>query len=103
MWHGLPFQLTTIYHELLHLQFLYYYEDYLKEKGLKKKQIEDLKESLTFLLNEPEFEEVILVKDKGYPSHQLLRKKLRKVWQREKNFRKFLDKAIKIIKKEKII
>ncbi len=98
MWHSLPFSLTTIAHELSHLQFLHYYKKYLKKRGLTDKNIEDLKESLTFLLNEPEFEEVILVEDKGYPKHQGLRKKLKKVWEKKKNFKEFLEKSIKTIK-----
>lgn len=97
LWHSLPFSLTTICHELLHLQFLHYYKDYLKKRGLNNKQIEDLKESLTFLLNEPEFKGIILVEDIGYPKHQGLRKKLKKIWRKNKNFQIFLEKAIKEI------
>ena len=48
MWHSIPFSITTICHEIMHLQFLHYYKNYLKKKGLKDDQIEDLKESLTF-------------------------------------------------------
>ena len=48
MWHSIPFSITTICHEMMHLQFLNYYKNYLKKKGLKDDQIEDLKESLTF-------------------------------------------------------
>lgn len=98
MWHSLPFSMTTICHELLHLQFLHYYKDYLKERGLNNKQIEDLKESLTFLLNEEEFKGIILVEDKGYPAHQKLRRELKKIWQDDKFFDNFLEKAIKILR-----
>jgi len=98
IWHSIPFSITTICHELLHLQFLHYYKDYLKKRGLNNKQIEDLKESLTFLLNEPEFKEIILVKDKGYPNHQKMRRQLKKIWRRDKNFSIFLEKSIKIVK-----
>lgn len=100
VWHSLPFSITIICHELLHFQFLYYYKSYLKKKGLTNKQIEDLKESLTFLLNEPEFKEVILVKDRGYPNHQKLRKKFKQEWQKKKDFQKFLEKAVEIVKKD---
>ncbi len=99
LWHSTPSSITTICHEILHLQFLYYYEDLLKKKGLKNNQIEDLKESLTFLLNEPEFDEIVLVQDGGYPEHNELRKKLKSIWQKERNFEKFLDKAIAVVKK----
>jgi len=49
LWRNIPHSITTICHEIFHLQFLYYYRDYLKKKGLKNSQIEDLKEALTFL------------------------------------------------------
>jgi len=97
----LPFSITTICHELLHLQFLHYYRDYLEKKGLNDKQIEDIKESLTFLLNEPEFENIILSKDRGYPEHQRVRQQLKKIWQENKTFSKFLDKAINEINKNR--
>lgn len=94
MWHSIPFSITTICHEVMHLQFLNYYRKYLKDRGLKNDQIEDLKESLTFLLNEPEFENIILSQDIGYPEHVELRKKLKNVWSKDKNFKNLLDKAV---------
>ena len=60
MWHSIPFSITTICHEVMHLQFLHYYKKYLVKKGLRKDQIENLKEALTFLLNEKEFDDIIL-------------------------------------------
>jgi len=84
---------------VLILKNRYNKNDRIKKRGLNNKQIEDLKESLTFLLNEPEFKEIILVKDKGYQNHQKMRRQLKKIWRRDKNFSKFLEKSIKIIKK----
>ncbi len=101
MWHSLPSSITTICHELLHLQFLYYYKNYLRKRGLNNQQIEALKEALTFLLNEPEFKKIILVGDKGYPQHKRLREELRKIWRDDKDFTKFLDKSIIKINKDK--
>lgn len=98
MWHSTPFSITTICHELMHLQFLTYYKNYLKKNGLKNNQIENLKEALTFLLNEPEFEDIILSQDDGYPEHQELRKKLRNIWSKNRNFQNLIDEAIGIIK-----
>jgi len=101
MWHSLPFSITVICHELLHLQFLHYYKNYLEKRGLNNEQIEDLKEALTFLLNEEEFEKIILVEDKGYPSHQKLRSRLKKIWRDDKIFDSFLEKAVKTLKTTK--
>jgi hypothetical protein len=98
-WHSTPSSITTICHEIMHLQFLHYYQNYLKKKELKDNQIEDLKEALTFLLNEPEFEEIILSNDFGYPEHIQLRKKLRKIWRKDKNFKNLIDRAILLIKR----
>jgi hypothetical protein len=99
MWHSIPFSITTICHEIMHLQFLNYYKNYLKKRGLKKDQIENLKESLTFLLNEPEFGNIILSQDSGYPEHKELRKKLKNIWSKNKDFQNLLDEAISMIKK----
>lgn len=99
MWHSIPFSITTICHEIMHLQFLHYYKNYLKKKGLTNYQIEDLKESLTFLLNESEFEGIILSQDDGYPKHKKLRKKLKDIWLKNKDFKNLVDEAISIIKK----
>lgn len=86
MWHSLPFQITTVCHETFHFQFLYYYVDFCKRQGLNKDQIEDLKESLTVLLNTEEFDNIILIEDIGYLHHQTLRKKMLNIWQKNKDF-----------------
>ena len=101
MWHNIPFSIGTICHEVMHLQFHYYYEKWCLEKGLSKDQFQDLKESLTFLLNEPEFENIILQNELGYPDHLKLRTQLKKLWQKEKNFELFLEKAIDLTKSNK--
>lgn len=99
MWHSIPMNITIICHEILHLQFLYYYKNYCRG-FLSEKQMEDLKEALTFILN-TDFNDLILSEDRGYPVHQKLRKELGKAWPKRKNFQEFLDKAIKIIKNKK--
>jgi hypothetical protein len=96
MWHSIPASITTICHEIMHLQFLHHYRDYLKKKGLKNDQIEDLKESLTFLLNDPEFDQIILCNDNGYPDHFKLRKKLKNIWEKNRNFQELVEEGIKI-------
>jgi len=96
MWHSIPADITTICHETLHLQFLYYYREYC-QKFLSEKEIQDLKEALTFLLN-TDFNDLILSYDMGYSAHKKLRIKLEKIWKEEKDFGNFLDKAIQIVK-----
>jgi len=99
MWHGLPWNMTIICHEIFHLQFLHYYGKYCR-KFISKKELDDLKEALTFILN-TDFNDLLLSQDKGYPAHQKLRKELEKIWKKEKNFKEFLKRTIKIIKKDK--
>lgn len=97
MWHSIPASITTICHEVMHLQFLHYYKSHLKKNGLKNNQIENLKEALTFLLNEKEFDEIILCDDNGYPEHQKLRKELQEVWRKNRNLEKLLEKGIQLV------
>lgn len=86
---------TLIAHELLHFHFQYYYEDELDKKGVKGENFHLLKESLTFLLNEPEFNDILPASDRGYVNHQEFRKKLKEMWNKNKNFDLFINEAIK--------
>lgn len=89
--------IKTCIHELLHFQFLHYYrKELLKE--MTDVQIEHLKEALTFLIN-TDFTDLCLDGDMGYPTHQELRKKLEKIWLKDKDFKNFLPKAIELTKK----
>jgi len=82
--HSLPHTVKTIAHELLHFQTHQYYN-----------VSEDIKEALTFLLNEKEFDNILIVKDEGYPRHQEIRKELKKNWKKNKDFEKLLKIEIK--------
>ena len=62
-------------HELLHMQTHKYYENVEPMSKLSPMQFNDLKESLTFLLNH-EFEWIDMREDKWYPQHQELRRVL---------------------------
>ena len=97
---GLKKAITNIYHELMHFLFHWYYWDICEKVGLNGKEIHIIKESLTALLN-PILKKRGLLLDVGYPAHQKFRIQLKKLWQKEKNFEKFLEKAIKIIKEPK--
>lgn len=96
-WQPISANITTICHEIFHLQFLHYYGDYCR-KFLSSEQVGALKEIITFILN-TDFGDLIPSWDMGYPGHKELREKLKAVWLKEKDFKKFLDKAIKITKK----
>lgn len=92
--HNIPWNITTICHEIFHLQFLHYYAKYCR-RFISQKKLDDLKEALTFILD-TDFKDLLLCKDRGYLVHQKLRKELKGIWEKDKNFERFLDKAIKI-------
>lgn len=94
---GIEKAMTNIYHELMHFLFHGYYWEPCEKAGLNNKKIHILKESLTVLLNSI-LKQRKLPLDIGYSVHQKLRTQLEKLWKKEKNFEKFLEKAIKIIK-----
>lgn len=101
MWHSIPNSITTICHEIMHLQFLHYYRKFMKKSGLSEEKIQVFKEALTFLLNDIEFERIILCEDNGYPEHKELRNKLQKIWSKEKDFDKLVEGGMKEISKSK--
>jgi len=95
---------TQAFHEVMHIEFLKKYCDYLSNKSLSKEQIEHIKEIFTVLLNE-DLKELLVVPDKGYSGHQAIRSKILKTYKKHKktrqNFYTFIDKAVKIFKKER--
>jgi len=97
-WASLPEQITGISHELLHLQFLNQYRNFLESQGLNEEQIQHLKEALTFLLNEKEFYNILIKPDKGYSTHADFRKELKRLWDQKRRFDVFLPKAIALTK-----
>ena len=90
--------LSTAAHEILHMQVIHGYKELFPKQIHDAKWAWDLIESLTFLLNE-EFSDLLVVPDNGYPAHQKLRARLLKEWRKDKNFERFLPKAIEITKK----
>lgn len=90
-------QIYVIAHEFMHLQFIHWYKKYCIDKGLTNKEFWNIQEAIAFLLNEPEFSNIISFQDKGYSVHQELRQKLKKIWKENKDFKSLIDKAIKII------
>ena len=96
VWRSLPDSITTIAHEIFHLQFINYWKETVKKK-LGEEKFEDLKEALTFLLNENEFDNIILSEDKGYPNHQKLRGQFSKLWRKNRNFQELINTGIKML------
>ena len=94
--YDLDHQLTSIVHELLHLQFEHYYGDVIK-KELSAEQFNDLKEAMTVILNVNPFNEFLLAPDQGYQQHQNLRKQMLNLWVKRKDFDDFVGEVIKII------
>lgn len=84
--------LKTIAHEIMHLQFHYYFEDDLRKK-ISYEKFHDLKEALTVLLN-IEFKDLQIGEDKGYLQHKKFREFITSEWEKRKDFEILLDKCI---------
>ena len=99
-----PHVVKPFIHELLHFQTLYYYKEAIMEKLHDEKIFEDLKESLTFLLNY-EFKDIIESNDLWYSQHQELRKQLEtyRLYQpkAERDFEKLIDYGCNILMERK--
>ena len=102
-WFMIPFSKSTSHclkiagHEIFHLQFLHYYEKNLRTE-LNKSEFNDLKESLTVLLNHS-FKDLWSVEDKGYPKHQRLRNLISRKWTENNDFNSLLQKSVRYIKR----
>lgn len=83
-------------HELMHFMFHKYYWKICSDKELSWKQIWDIKESLTVILN-LEFSNIRFEEDYGYPEHKKIRTTIEKSWKKNHNFRKAIESAIKIV------
>ncbi|MDD3488047.1 MAG: hypothetical protein PHH35_01715 [Candidatus Pacebacteria bacterium] len=85
-------------HELFHFVFHFYFEKECEKYELTWKQIWDIKEALTVLLNS-EFLDLRLALDKGYPEHQKIRDFILKEWKKNKDFDIVLNNTCKFVKK----
>ncbi|WKZ26495.1 MAG: hypothetical protein QY304_00100 [Candidatus Paceibacterota bacterium] len=82
---GSEFSTNTIMHELLHFYTWHAFGKKLLDDGLSKLAYNDIKESLTEILN-LEFSDLMGGKlDSGYPQHQEMREKIRNLWPAKKN------------------
>lgn len=94
LYHSLAKNFTIIAHELSHFLFYEYFQDYLKEKNISGDKFQDLKESMTVLLNTEEFKNLLLIEDSGYQPHQKLRELILSSWQKHKNIKKVIDEIV---------
>jgi len=82
---GSKFSNNTIMHELLHFYTWHAFGKKLLDEGLSKLAYNDIKESLTEILN-IEFSDLMSGKlDGGYPQHQKMRRKIRESWSNRKD------------------
>ena len=83
---------VIIAHELMHLQFHYYFEDDLR-KIISEEDFGHIKEALTVLLN-IEFRDLLDSEDYGYPNHKRLRKFIADNWKKTKDLDLVLERCI---------
>lgn len=77
-----------IMHELMHFWTWYVFRDYVDSNKIDAARYNDIKESLTVLLN-IEFKDLMGdAIDKGYPQHQQMRAAIEKEWLKSKDIRK---------------
>jgi hypothetical protein len=96
-WSNLSNAILTIAHELMHFHFFDNYVDKIVDE-IGEKKMEDLKESLTVLLN-LEFGDLFFSFDRGYDLHRNLRKFIVRQWNRKKDFDLLLSKCVEYLKK----
>ena len=91
---GSEFSNNTIMHELLHFYTWHAFGKKLLDDGLSKLAYNDIKESLTELLN-LEFSDLMNGKrDEGYPQHQDMRAEIQKIWLVHKNISELIQKLL---------
>jgi hypothetical protein len=75
---------STILHELFHFYTWYAYGKNLIEQGFPRDRYNDIKESLTVILNTDFLDLVGGEIDKGYPQHQEMRGRIELLWKKER-------------------
>lgn len=80
----------TIMHELFHFYTWHAFHEDLIKKGINESKFNDIKESLTELLNIEFADYMEGFHDDGYLQHAEMRKKVKILWEKEKNLSKVL-------------
>lgn len=78
----------TIMHEIFHFYTWHAFHDDLIKAGITESQYNDVKESLTELLNIEFVDLMEGTNDSGYPQHTEMRKKVKELWKETKDLRK---------------
>jgi hypothetical protein len=78
----------TVMHELLHFYMWHALHDDLIAAGINENQYNDIKESLTVLLNTEFIDLMDSAHDYGYPQHAEMREKVQELWNVSKDIRK---------------
>jgi len=89
-------------HELFHFVFQFYFWEECEKYKLNWKQIWDIKEATTVLLNS-NFLDLRLNPDNGYPEHKKIRDFISKEWKKNEDFGKVLDKTCKFVAKINLV
>ena len=89
-------------HEIMHFVFHKHFHEKWQEKySLTNEQLWAIKEALTVILN-LECNDLMFGLDQGYPEHEKIRMKIKKDWNKYKNFEKVLDNLCEHVKKKKL-
>lgn len=92
-----PYQNRTIMHELFHFWTWWVFHEEVESGRMTKEQYNDVKESLTELVNVECSDLLGDVHDDGYPQHQEIRAVVRKTWIETKDIKRVFEVATKLV------
>ena len=80
-----------VMHELFHFYTWYAFGEKLANQGVSREKYNDIKESLTVILNSDFSDLMNGAVDSGYPQHQEMRAEITRLWSENKNMAKVID------------
>jgi len=78
IWLPLHKAITVLAHEIMHFYFRQSMDESLKRANWNSGEIEILKEAITVILNDPNYQEGLFSGDLGYPEHRKIRRKIQR-------------------------